>query len=71
MTVLQALVGHYDRLAESGPALHYGYSSQGVSYAVVLSPEGEVVDVMDIRDTTGKSPTARPNSWCRGQQTAQ
>ena len=56
MTVLQALVGHYDRLAESDPALHYGYSSQGVSYAVVLSPEGEIVDVMDIRDTTGKSP---------------
>ncbi len=56
MTVLQALVGYYDRLLESGPALHYGYSSQGVSYAVVLSPEGEALDVMDVRDTTGKSP---------------
>ena len=59
MTVLQALVGHYDRLVESGPALHYGYSSRGVSYAVVLSPEGEIVGVMDIRDTAGKFP--RPN----------
>jgi len=58
MTILQALVGHYDRLveSESGPALHYGYSMQGVSYAVVLSPEGEFKDVMDIRDPTGKSP---------------
>lgn len=56
MTVLQALVGQYDRLAEKGPALHYGYSSQGISYAIVLSLGGEIVDVMDIRDTTGKSP---------------
>lgn len=59
MTVLQALAGQYDRLAEKGPALHYGYSSQGISYAIVLSLGGEIVDVMDIRDTTGKSP--RPN----------
>lgn len=56
MTVLQALAGQYDRLAEKGPALHYGYSSQGISYAIVLSLGGEIVDVMDIRDTTGKSP---------------
>lgn len=59
MTVLQALAGQYDRLAENGPALHYGYSSQGVSYAIVLSPSGELVDVIDVRDTAGKSP--RPN----------
>ena len=56
MTVLQALVGHYDQLVDSGIEIHYGYSKQSVSYAVVLSPEGEFVDVMDVRDTTGKSP---------------
>ena len=65
MTLLQALVGQYDRLVQVGPALHYGYSSQGVSYAIVLSLGGEIVNVMDIRDTTGKSP--RPNRfWVPG-----
>ena len=71
MTVLQALVGHYDRLVESGPALHYGYSSQGISYAVVLSTEGEIVDVMDIRGHGGQVPTAQPNSGAGAGKTAQ
>ena len=56
MTILQALAGHYDRLVANDQAPPYGYSCQAVSYAVVLSPGGEIVDVMDIRDTMGKTP---------------
>ena len=56
MTILQALSGHYDRLVANGQAPDYGYSRERVSYAVVLSPGGEVVDVMPLLDTSGSKP---------------
>ena len=59
MTILQALAGHYDRLLASGAAPDYGYSRERISYAIVLSPEGEVVDVISLLDTSGKK--ARPS----------
>ena len=62
MSILQALAGHYDRLVANGEAPDYGYSREPVSYAIVLSPDGEAVDVMDMRDTSGRipRPSVRP-----------
>lgn len=60
MTILQALAGQYDRLAsKEGPARRppkYGYSVEKISYAIVLSPEGDIVDVQSLLDTSGKNP---------------
>lgn len=56
MSVLQALNGYYERQAGRGRASAYGFSKQGISFAVVLGTDGRVLDVMDVRDTTGKRP---------------
>ena len=56
MTVLQALAGHYDRLVANGEAPEYGYSRESVSYAIALSPGGEIVDVMPLLNTSGRKP---------------
>lgn len=56
MSILQALNGYYERQAGRGEASAYGFSRQGISFAVVLDTNGRVVDVMDVRDTTGRHP---------------
>ena len=56
MTVLQALARHYDRLVANGEAPEYGYSRESVSYAIVLSPGGEGVDVIPLLNTSGRRP---------------
>ena len=56
MSILQALSGYYERQAGRGEASAYGFSKQGISFAVVLDMNGRVLDVMDVRDTTGKRP---------------
>lgn len=59
--ILQALVRYYQRLiAREGEGIApYGYSPEKVSYEIVLAPDGAVVDVNDIRDTSGKKPLPR------------
>lgn len=56
MSILQALTGHYDRLAASGEAPDYGYSRQQISYAIVLTRAGEPVNVVSLLDTSGRKP---------------
>ena len=56
MSVLQALVAHYERLLANNEAPEYGYSYEAISFAIVLSASGEPVDVMDCRNTTGRTP---------------
>jgi CRISPR-associated protein Csd1 len=56
MTILQALNSYYDRMAARGEAEPPGYSREKISYAILLTPDGTVADVQDIRDTTGKKP---------------
>lgn len=56
MSILQALNGYYERQAGRGKASAYGFSKQGISFAVVLDVDGRVLDVMDVRDTTGRQP---------------
>lgn len=56
--ILQALADYYQRLLErreEGLA-PFGYSSEKISYEILLAADGRVVQVNDIRDTTGKKP---------------
>lgn len=56
MSMLRALAMHYDRLLAKGAAPDFGYSREAVSFAIVLAPSGDVIDVTDLRDTSGKQP---------------
>lgn len=56
--ILQALASYYQRLLErreEGLA-PFGYSPEKISYEILLAADGRVVQVNDIRDTTGKKP---------------
>ena len=60
MTLLQALASRHDRLAAKGETPAYGFSNERISYAIVLSPDGEqAVDVVPLLDTSGKTPRPR------------
>jgi len=54
--ILQALCDYYKRMADAGdPDLPlYGYATQKIHFALVLSPEGELVGVEDLREATEK-----------------
>ena len=58
MTILQALAGHYDRLAYRGGAPPYGFSNEKILYAVLLSRDGRIVDVQSLQDMSGRQPRA-------------
>lgn len=57
--ILTALNSYYERLARKGEVLPQGFSKQKISYAIVLSSDGKPVDVLDVRDTSGKKPSPR------------
>lgn len=54
MTVLQSLDRYYDRMAARGEAEAPGYARLPISFAIVLDPDGAVVEVMDRRVPSGK-----------------
>lgn len=56
--ILQALAAYYQRLLARGEEglSPFGYSPEKISYEILLAPDGRVVDVNDIRDTSGKKP---------------
>lgn len=56
--ILSALNSYYLRLVErdDNKVPLFGYSQEKISYALVLSVEGELVDVLDVRDNSGKKP---------------
>ncbi|MDR2173279.1 MAG: type I-C CRISPR-associated protein Cas8c/Csd1 [Burkholderiales bacterium] len=55
--ILSALNDYYHRLAAQGKVPAFGYSDEKISYALLISPEGELKDEpLDIRDTSGKKP---------------
>lgn len=56
--ILQELYNFYERKhsepdADIAPP---GFAPQKISFAVVLEPDGTLVDIMDIRETSGKKP---------------
>ena len=59
--ILQALSNYYQRLLAQGEEglAPFGYSPEKISYEILLAPDGRVVDVNDIRDTSGKKPLPR------------
>ena len=59
MSILHSLTSLYDRLESSGKAPSYGFSRENISYAIVLSPEGSLLDVHDLRDISAKTPRPR------------
>jgi len=59
--ILAALNDYYQRLLgdpDSGIALP-GYSQEKIGYAIVLDAAGQMVDVLDLRDKSGKKPLPR------------
>lgn len=54
MTILQALNAQYERMERRGEAVPAGYSREKISYALVISPDGEPLRVMDLRRETGR-----------------
>jgi CRISPR-associated protein Csd1 len=56
--ILQALASYYDRLSTQNPSVvpPYGYSDEQISFAIVLGKGGILLEVMDLRDATGKKP---------------
>jgi len=54
MTVLQSLDRYYGRMAARGEAEAPGYSREKISFAIVLSTEGEPLDKIDLRAVNGK-----------------
>lgn len=59
--ILQSLAGYYERLLERGAdgIAPSGYSPEKISYEIVLTVDGRVAAVNDIRDTSGKKPRPR------------
>ena len=62
--ILEALARQYQRLIERGETglSPYGYSPEQISYAIVLSADGDPVDVMPLLDTCGKKPVPQSMS---------
>jgi CRISPR-associated protein Csd1 len=59
--ILQALNAYYERMAArpGGKIAPPGYSYQPISFCLVLREDGAVVDVEDLRDTSGGRPRPR------------
>ena len=61
--ILQRLNELYDRLLENPDSVMgearvppYGFTDENISYCLVLSKTGELVDIQDVRDTSEKKP---------------
>lgn len=59
--ILTALARYYQRLLERkvDGISPYGYSPEKISYEILLAPDGQAIQVNDIRDTSGKKPIPR------------
>ncbi len=54
--ILSALNAYYERLRERDAVPPPGYSAENISYALILDRGGHLVDIQDIRNTSGKRP---------------
>jgi CRISPR-associated protein Csd1 len=67
MTILQALNSYYDRMGDEVPLF---YSEENISFALVLNPDGDVVDVNDVRDTNDKKLVPKKIAVPYGERTS-
>lgn len=58
--ILGELYRYYQRMAEKNLVPLFGFSEEKISYVLVLSADGVLVDVQNIQDTSGKK--ARPRA---------
>lgn len=70
MTILTALSRLYDRMAENGEAPRPGYSTEKISFALVLDADGTPQGLSDKRSHAGKTPTPVPMSVPAGGRTS-
>jgi len=70
MTILTALTRLYDRLAEDGEVPRPGYSTERISYAVVIDAEGQPLRLSNKRSHAGKTPAPVPMHVPAGSRTS-
>lgn len=70
MTILTALSRLYDRMAEKGEAPRPGYSTEKISFALVLDAHGTPLRLADKRSHAGKKPAPVPMSVPAGGRTS-
>jgi CRISPR-associated protein Csd1 len=54
--ILQGLVNYYERLESTGALAPAGYAPRPISFALLLAEDGQLIDVIDIRDQDTKKP---------------
>ena len=70
MTILTALSRLYDRMAENGEAPRPGYSTEKISFALVLDADGTPLRLADKRSHAGKKPAPVAMSVPAGGRTS-
>jgi CRISPR-associated protein Csd1 len=70
VTVLQALDRYYDRLAARGEAEDLGFTRENISYALSITVDGSVNDVLDLRMPSGRRLVPRRMSVPRPKRTS-
>lgn len=68
--ILTALNQYYDRLRSqaNSPVPSFGFSEEKIGYVLVLSKQGELVDVIPNMDTSGKRPVPKLTSVPRPEK---
>lgn len=56
--ILSALNDYYQRLAQENRVPSLGFSSEKISFCLVFSEKGEPLQIVDLRDTSGRQPRA-------------
>jgi len=54
--ILQALYSYYHRIKETSDVPQFGFARQKLHFCLVLKRDGSLMQVKDIRDTSGKKP---------------
>lgn len=60
--ILSALNEYYERLSSDMKVPPFGFSDEKISYVLIISPTGDLIDVQDIRDKSGRRPLPKSMS---------
>lgn len=70
MTILTALTQLYDRMQAAGEAPRPGFSTEKISFAVVIDAQGRPLRLADKRSLAGKKPAPVPMAVPAGSRTS-